>query len=225
MRMKKSIVLFALIGLLVGINVASAQEGRPGRPGGPRGGVRMVGIQMLMEASTDATGLEPREILAQVRNGATLGEVIIANGGDVDAVLSDALAAVTTAVNERVESGNLTQEQGDQLLAQAEEGFQAALNGTLSGPPRPFLMPRVRIARHVLDLAAEQTGLEVQAIREQLRDGSSLATILSTNEVEPEAFIDGVMAQAETRTNMWLEQLRERLTTQINQGGGEDQPG
>ena len=218
MQMKKIVVVLALASVLVGVGSVSAQDGRPGRPGGPRG-ARLAGLHMLIEASTEATGLERADLLAQVRDGATLGEVIAANGGEVDAVLADALAAAAEAINERIEGGGMTQEQGDALLIRAEEGFEAALNAEL--PQRPGLMPRARIARHVLDLAAEQTGLEPQVIMEQLRDGSSLADILSANNVDPAVFIDDVMAGAEARANARVEQLREHLTEQINQANGE----
>ncbi len=219
MQMKKLAILMALVSLMAGVGAASAQDGRPGRPGpgGPRGGVRVAALQILMEASIEATGLERAEIANQVRDGATLGEVITANGGDVDMVLTTALAKVTAAVDERIDRGNMTQEQGDELLARAEAGFQAALNGELSGLQRPQMMPRARIARHVLQLAAEQTGLEPQAIREQLRDGSPLADILTDNGVDPTAFIEDVMAEAEAQANARLEQLRENLTNQLNQ--------
>jgi hypothetical protein len=218
MQMKKVAVIFALMCVMIGVVAVSAQDGRPGRPEGPRG-ARLAGLHMLIDASSEATGLERADLLAQMRDGATLGEVITANGGDVDVVLADALAAAVEAINVRIENGSMTQEQGDDLLARAEAGFQTALDAEF--PQHPGWRPRVRIARQVVDLAAEQTGLEPQAIVEQLRAGSSLGDILSANGVDPTAFVDDVIAEAETRVNARLEHLRERLTEQINQAIGE----
>ena len=120
MNAKKFGVTVVLVGALAGgALVAQAQENPPptdpqaqdGQPGpmggrGGRGG-QMGGDQRggrlgedrqiyLMQAVMDATGLNLIEVSTQVRDGATLGEIVTANGGSIDAALIAAEYGVPT---------------------------------------------------------------------------------------------------------------------------------
>ncbi|NJO84933.1 MAG: hypothetical protein HC828_20680 [Blastochloris sp.] len=53
------------------------------------------------------------------------------NGGDIEAVIADAVAQVTERVSQAVENGRLTQEEADARIAEHEAGFRALLNGEL----------------------------------------------------------------------------------------------
>lgn len=92
---------------------------------------RIFQDRALMSAVSDATGLQPREILQQVRDGKTLGEVVTDNGGSTQAVIATALATVKGRLDTAVQNGRLTQEQEDQWLARLETAYSDAMNGTL----------------------------------------------------------------------------------------------
>jgi hypothetical protein len=95
-------------------------------------GLRGLGDERaLIEAVMEATGLTRGTILGQMIDGVTLGEIVTANGGDVDAVTAAALATATERVNEAVANGRITQEQADQLLARLSEYYTKAMNGTV----------------------------------------------------------------------------------------------
>lgn len=129
MNLKKLGVVVVAVSA-IGIGAASAQQGNPpaGQPGG-----RMLGRGGLLgnvaEIVADATGLTPLELRQQIRQGTTLAEIITANGGDVDAVTADIVAAVTEQVNQAVADARITQERADQLLADLEARVTDALNG------------------------------------------------------------------------------------------------
>ncbi len=82
-----------------------------------------VGERGLISAVTDATNLQPREALQQMRSGKTLGEVITENGGSIDAVIDAALATASTRLDEAVANGTLTTERADQVLARLETAY------------------------------------------------------------------------------------------------------
>lgn len=94
----------------------------------------------FIQSIETATGLTGQEIALQLTDGATLSEVITANGGDVEAIKAEVLEAATERVNERVTNGDITQEEADAILAQAEEELNAWLSGDLAYPlfDRPF---------------------------------------------------------------------------------------
>lgn len=195
----------------------------PGRPG-LRGIVRN-GERGLLQSVAEATGLSAEEILPMLRDGMTLAEVVTANGGDVQAVIADAIADATTRISEAVANERLTQEQADELIANLETLFTNSINGTL----REHLV-ETRVGVGVLELAAEQTGLNPREITEQMRGGTTLSELLTANGVDVNAFIDDVVAQADTRLDQavangripqeradeMLANLREQLTQRLN---------
>ena len=108
---------------------------RPQRPGIDR--LREAGAQTLIGALADATGMEPREMLAQAREQGltTLAEVAEANGVAPEDVVAAAVATATEHINQAVTDGHLTQEQADNLIAGLEEAFTNAMNHSF--PQRP----------------------------------------------------------------------------------------
>lgn len=247
--MKRAMVgLVAASMLLIGVSVAGAQGGPggmgPGGPGGGRGG--HGAMREVIEVVAQQTGLQPMEILAQLRDGQSLSDIILANGGDVEAVINAAVEAVTAEINQAVTDGWITQEAADRMLANVETRVTDAVNG------EGFFGQDGREGRGgrgghgerggrgfgdhlaLLDLAAEQTGLTVDEIMDQLRAGTPLADILTANNVAVDAFIEAAVAQATERANAavaegritqaqadrMLEQLRERLTDRIDEPMG-----
>jgi len=212
--------LLADLETLITEGVSRDFPGRPGLLGLVRNGERG-----LLESVADATGLSAREIMPLLRDGMTLAEVITANGGEVDAVIADAVADAAARINEAVENGRLTQEQADELIANLETLFTNSIDETLRGH---FVETRVGV--NVLRLAAEQTGLTPREITRQLRGGATLAELLTEHGVEVNAFIDDVVAQAETRlaravengritqerADELLANLREELSERLN---------
>lgn len=99
---------------------------RPDRPVRPNIGA--AGRQLIDIISTE-TGLEAQDIISQVRDGATLAEVIEANGGSVDHVTQTALTNISEHLAEQVTAGNLTQEEADQRLERAQTMLENMLNG------------------------------------------------------------------------------------------------
>ena len=193
-----------------------------------RGAVRGASQRILVQAVADATGLRVPQVLGQVRAGSTLADIITANGGDVDTVVNNAVTAATEQINAAVAAGRLGQEQADQLLANLPDLYNAAVTGQLSQN-----QIQQRVGRGVLALAADQTGMKVQDIAQELRSGKSLADILTEHNVDVKAFIDSAVTQAQGRidkavsngritqnqADQMLQTFRDRLTERINQVG------
>lgn len=103
-------------------------------PGSIRDRVQSGVIGELASAVTEATGLELMDIMQQLGDGATVAEIITENGGDVDVVITSVIDSVTTALNERVESGELSQENADIILETLEETVTNWVNGDTAFP-------------------------------------------------------------------------------------------
>ncbi len=185
-------------------------------------------LHNLLDAVVEATGLEQRDIIEQVRQGeATLAEVVEANGGSVDAVIADAIAFSTEQINNLVAEDKLNQEQADEIIASLETFYTDVVNGELRLRPN---LPQAIASRAVVRMIADQTGLEVQDILNQLKDGTTIADILTANGVDVNAFIDSAVSEAQTRiddavangrmtqerADEMVAKLREQLTERIN---------
>lgn len=199
--MKKWMSWLATVVLLIviGGGVVGAQDATPVGVGDRRGVLRD-----LVELVGDATGLEPREILAKLREGMTLADVISTNGGDVAAVSAEIQTLLTERIETAVADGRLTGERADALLSNLESFIERAMNGEL----REERGLTGRFERGVIGLAAEQTGLTPREILREIRSGKSLSDILTGNNVEVNSFIDAAVAQLTERTTTAVENGR-----------------
>jgi hypothetical protein len=168
MDAKKLIITIAIV-TVVGAGVVSAQ---PERPDQGRNGL----IRAAIQAAGEETGLEAQEIVRQMREGMTLAEVVAANGGDVQTVIDQAVAAASERLAQAVENDRITQEQSDEWLSQIETLITEGVNRELPG--RPGIREIVRNgAQVVLQSVTAATGLSAAELRPMLREGMTLAEI------------------------------------------------
>ncbi|MCL4247560.1 MAG: hypothetical protein KJ065_05385 [Anaerolineae bacterium] len=206
----------------------------PGQPGPNRDQARRQGERALLDAVGGATGLSGREILSQLREGATLAEVVTASGGDIDAVIAEATAVLNQRIDQALANGRITQAQADELRGTIDMGLIELVNGDIWAREAGALA-----TAGVVRLALERTGLTPLELRDQLQSGATLAQVLEANGVAVDGFIadmtarvgarlnvlvvDGRMSQA--RADELLAQFQARLTERINQAGPQGQDG
>lgn len=185
------------------------RPGGGGRPGNAFGERLQDGIRdEIGRIVTETTGLTGEDIRTQLQDGTTLAEIIEANGGSVEDVIAQVMTAVTERVNEAVENGNLTREQADGLLQGLEERITNAINS--EQPIRPLNGRRGGNPqqRQLVRAVAEATGLSAEDVVTQMREGSSLAEVLTANSVDVATFVNEQAAQVETRLNEAVENGR-----------------
>jgi hypothetical protein len=158
-------------------------------------------------------------------------EVEAPDDPDVGSWLQDALAPL-------VESGALTQAQVDAVIETLEEA-RPVFAGR-GGPGRHWRGPGHVVARHSLSTAAEAIGITEDELRDALRDGRTIAEVAEANDVEPQAVIDALVAEATERLDDAVAdgrideadaderraELTERITELVNEGtlpGGPDE--
>lgn len=181
-----AIVLVLVVVLSSFAGLVSAQDPTPAPPTPGRFGRGQL-FGAVLDVVAQQTGLTGGEVMAQVLDGATLADVITANGGDVDAVTQAAVDAVTAQVNAAVAAGTLTQQQADTLLANLPDAVGRAFDGDLRGGgrgnrPGGQRQPgaaALQLANTMLDTVASQTGLTREDILTQMRDGATLADVIT----------------------------------------------
>jgi hypothetical protein len=101
---------------------------------------------------------------------------------------TDRVERITNALAGLVEDGTLTQEQVDRVAETLDEQLPAHGPGGFGGHYG------IRLG---LDAAAEQLGLSGDELRDQLRDGSTLAEIADEQGVDVDALVSALVAAAE----------------------------
>lgn len=112
--------------------IAAIQEARPDH------GVRAhrFGLGVNLETAATAIGISTEDLRTALQGGQSLAEVAQANGVEVQTVIDAFVADLQTHLAARVASGDLTQAEADEKLANATERITAMVNGDF--PDRPF---------------------------------------------------------------------------------------
>jgi class 3 adenylate cyclase len=139
---------------------------RPERRKNPAG-------EAIMSSLVEDTGLDPeavREALSD--HTTTLAELIIANGGNVDTSIADAVSAGTEVVNQGVANGDIPQERADEIISNMSDRVSEMVNN-----PRPERGDRPERRKNpageaIMSSLIDDTGLDPEAVREALRNDS-----------------------------------------------------
>ena len=108
---------------------AAPADGQRGGPGGRHGGPG------LTEAAT-ALGVTADELRTELQSGTTIAQVAQAKGVDVQKVIDAMVAGMKTHLAQEVASGEHTQAEADQLLADATQRITDMVNnGAPKGGP------------------------------------------------------------------------------------------
>ena len=144
---KKTVFVVALVAALTvtalaGAGLAFAQEPTPPAPGhgccgwgmrGGRGGGWGWHGMGLMDALAELTGMEPADLYAELQEGKTLLEVAQDHGvSSAEELVETALASRAEVLQQRVETGYLTQEQADWMLEHMREEMLEHLEAGVS---------------------------------------------------------------------------------------------
>lgn len=124
-------MVLAVMALFAGMVVSAQDEDTTtmGKRGGPR-----FGFGSQSEVILEATGLTSDELWQALQEGSTVAELIEANDGDVESVISALVEEATTHINEHVEEGRLTQARADVILESLEENITNRLNDIFERP-------------------------------------------------------------------------------------------
>lgn len=228
MKKKITLLLVAAVAAVSVVGSVSAQQGR-GRAGE---GERIV--PEILQIVADQLGIEPSEVLLQLQ-GQSLEDVITANGGDVEVISAEVIAAITERVNAAVADETITQARADLMLGNLAGMMERAMNGEFGGYGlRDGLRDGLREFRQgrgrgeglgdgrlgmmfqnrspLLNAVTDATGLTLQEVVQEVRAGSTLSEIVTANGGSPEAVIEAALATLQARHDQAVE--NGRLTQQ-----------
>ena len=125
LRIRTLVAAVAAVVLLTAVTVSAVlAHGGFGRGGGKSGAATAIEEQ---------TGLSTEEIRTRLQGGESLADIIEAEGGDLEAVVTAALTGLDDKVDALVEAGRLESDQVDDYKAAAEQRVRDWLAGTYEG--------------------------------------------------------------------------------------------
>lgn len=147
---------------------------------GPRGELR----GMKLEAAAEAIGISVDDLKAALKEGKTLAQVAEANGVDRQTLI-DALVAAGNAQLDELRSTlpDRMAELVDRALPERGEGHER----------------RAERRQFRMETAAEALGLTTDELKDQLRDGKTLAEIAEAQGVDRQTLIDTLVTAATER--------------------------
>ena len=199
-RIRTLVASVAAVVLLTAVTVSAVlAHGGFGRGGGK---------SSVTTAIEEQTGLSQEDLRARLADGESLADIIEAEGGDLEAVVTAALTGLDEKVEALVEAGRLESDQVDDYKAAAEQRVRDWLAGTNDGF-RGKSRGRMGGKSHgLIAIVSEQTSVSVEDIRTKLADGESLADIVEEAEGDLTAVTDAAMASFETRLTTAIENGR-----------------
>ena len=233
-RIRTLVAAVAAVVLLTVVTVSAVlAHGGFGRGGGKAGAATAIEEQ---------TGLSQEELRTRLQGGESLADIIEAEGGDLEAVVTAALAGLDNKVDALVEAGRLESDQVDDYKAAAEQRVRDWLAGTYEGKRgkgRGHFGGKGRgrfggTSHGLIAIVSEQTGVSVEDIRAKLAEELSLADVVEEADGDLTAITDAAMETYETRLTAAIENgrvsadradelrrdMRERIETALQADGG-----
>ena len=185
---------------------------------GHRGTPHLETVAEKLEMTVD-------DLAVRLRDGETIADVA---GDRTDEVITALVAEQEARIDEAVADGRLTDEKAEEVRSALADRVGAMVNGEhpadiFPGMDRfhgPFGMDRFH-GRGDMDgfglrggfgfgAIAEALGLEVDALRERLADGSSLADIAAEEDVDTQVIVQAILANLDEQLDALV--ANERLT-------------
>jgi hypothetical protein len=164
-------------------------------PGGP-GGLLKAGISDSLAAAATYLGLSESALRDQLNDGKSLADIAKAQNKDLDGLKQAILAAAKSDLDKAVSDKKLAQSQADGVYSRLKNGIDDMVNGQLrmrfhgpGGPGGPGFLFGDK-----LDAAAKYLGLSESALRDQLRDGKSLADVAKAQSKDVDGLEQAILA-------------------------------
>ena len=208
MIVKRFTLVLALLALLAG---AVSADDSPAPKGFTVFGRWLSGPEALLYEPIvqEATGMAPEALRAALLEGSTLGELISANGGAVDAVIADLVAQAADANNARAAA----------QIESLEESIKATMSES-QGRRFPWWRRRNPVrerfgAWNMDDTIAAATGLDQRDLNKALLGGSTLAELIEANAGDVAAVISTLVGQATDGINAAVADRNQRYESTL----------
>ncbi len=194
MNRKSIIIVLALVSLLAGGVFAHDDDSFSMRHLAIRWGQHGVMFDLTSSIVLEASGLDATQLRESLMAGATLAELITANGSDP----AQTSAELATQISEQIQTESASR------IAGLQDGITEALEHSPVDKRRwrrSRPVPRLPFGGEMNSIILEATSLDAGELRSALLDGSSIAQLIEANEGDVAQVVDALTTQATDAIN------------------------
>lgn len=197
MKTKVTLIAIVVFAMSLVVGVVTAQDDELGLRG-----LRAVGSS-IVEIVSDATGLTNQEIVEQLRDGATLAEIIATTDANLETIMADVEEHLIALIETALENERISQERADALLENLPETIDTIFNTSPDFGNRGFDRNRVGAVffANLLQAIMDETDLTLPEIVAQVSDGTTLSEILEANGADANVIVDAVITDVTAAVN------------------------
>ena len=173
------------------------------------------GVHLALEAAAEALGISVEDLRSALRDDRTIADVAEERGVDVQAVVDAVVADATERIEERVAEGDLDADRAAELEEELPQRITDVVNGE-APLGRGHHHHGSGFRRGGLEAAAEALGMEVDELRDAVRDGRTIAEVAQERGVDVQAVVDAMVADATERIDERAAEAKEELPERIS---------
>ncbi len=179
-----------LLGTITVQGSSSGESSTDRAPRGPRAAIASDAVAKVL-------GLTADELKTELRSGKSLADVAKAKGVDVEKVKAAILDDFTAREQAEVASGEHTQAEVDQKIADLKSKIDDIVNGAIPMGGKGGHSPRGLMA--AADAVAKVLGMTADELKTELQSGKSLADVATAKGVDVEKVKAAILADFKTR--------------------------
>lgn len=190
----------------------TTQTNRNGKQHGK--GAQLAGL--LVRATADVTGLQPKDVVQELRAGKSLAQIAQEHGKSSDDIVKAARTKLEDRLKQAVTNGRLTQQRADTTLATFDKTAPTIMNdATLGQQLGQRGGSKLRLGSALVKATADVTGLQPKDVLQELRGGKSLAQIAQEHGKSG----DDILAKLREQGQQRLDKALDRAKGLLNQPG------
>ncbi len=204
MKRKSILIVLALVSLLAGGVFAHDDDSSYMRHMVMRWGQHGVMFDLTSSIVLEATGLDAPQLRESLLDGATLAELITANGSDP----AQTSAELATQISEQIQAESQSRIAGlaDWISEALQHSHVDKRRWRWSRP-----VPRLPFGGEMNGIVLEAAGMDAGELRSALMDGSSIAQLIEANEGDVAQVVDALTTQATDEINAATSARLERV--------------
>ncbi len=204
MNRKSILIVLALASLLAGGVFAHDDDSSYMRHLAIRWEQHGVMFDLTSSIVLEATGLAAPQLRESLMDGATLAELITANGSDP----AQTSAELASQISEQIQAESASRIAGleDRITEALEHSHVDKRRWRRSRP-----VPRLPFGGEMTSIVLEATGLDARELRSALMEGSSIAQLIEANEGDVAQVVDALTTQATDEINTATSARLERV--------------
>jgi hypothetical protein len=179
---------------------------------GQHNGKAAMLVPALIKGAADATGTQPKDVMAALRDGKSLAQYAQEHGKQASDIVQTARKNIQDRLNQAVSNGKLAQEKADALLKQFDDSAPKLVADTNLGTQiGRAVAKRSHAGGALVKATADVTGTKPQDVTAALRDGKSLAQYAQEHGKTADDILAKLRELGQTRLNKGLDRAKELI--------------